>query len=586
MDQLEDERSGHSAVSRRRFLGAAGATGAASVLSSVGSESVLPASAQGSPHADHHFFDRFSDPPREVRAKFRWWWPHGLVDRKEIADEIDQIADAGFGGVEISDTHHSVSKPLDPKGHGWGTEKWVKAVEAALTRAKERGVVVDITIGPAWPAAVPTVSPQSDAAMKELAHGMATVKAGETFRGDVPRPVVKPAKGVKKQTLHAVQVARLDEQDEVDDPPHKLRASSVEDVTKSVENQRLEWQAPNDGDRWTVISYWIRGSGQRPEAGPHTAPVSYVVDHFSRRGVQAVIDFWEHKILTGRLRSLLKETGGAMFEDSLELESDATLWTPDLPTEFKRRKGYSLEPYLPVVVEKNEDPVFGFDSTTNRQVRDDLNDVRGQLHIEQHLQPLRKWLHGLGLKLRVQPYGLDTDAVAASGVLDIPEGETLSFNLHDFRSLAAGRDLGENKILSSEAAAFLNEAYSETWQKAVRTISQEYAAGVNQVVLHGFSYADAPGAKWPGFAAFTPYHGGVGYSNSWGPVNPPGDMRKTWLASWRDRSWFYRQESRRWTSLFCGSTVMQAVVWELRGSSRTVCIKGGPTSFPAHAYWS
>ena len=47
------------------------------------------------------------------------------------------------------------------------------------------------------------------------------------------------------------------------------------------------------------------------------------------------------------------------------------------------------------------------------------------------------------------------------------------------------------------------------------------AAGVNQAVLHGFAYADAPGVTWPGFAAFSPYYNGaVGYGEAWGPRTP------------------------------------------------------------------
>jgi hypothetical protein len=47
-----------------------------------------------------------------------------------------------------------------------------------------------------------------------------------------------------------------------------------------------------------------------------------------------------------------------------------------------------------------------------------------------------------------------------------------------------------------------------------------YAAGVNQTVIHGFSYATAPGVSWPGYAAFSPYGGAPGYGESWGPRQP------------------------------------------------------------------
>ena len=49
----------------------------------------------------------------------------------------------------------------------------------------------------------------------------------------------------------------------------------------------------------------------------------------------------------------------------------------------------------------------------------------------------------------------------ASALLDIPEGESLGFkNLDDYRRQAGARDLAGNKVLSNEAGATANGAYS------------------------------------------------------------------------------------------------------------------------------
>ena len=77
-----------------------------------------------------------------------------------------------------------------------------------------------------------------------------------------------------------------------------------------------------------------------------------------------------------------------------------------------------------------------------------------------------------------------------------------------------------HRILSCEAGAYAGGAYNTTWDKFLRTMGGAYAAGVNQTVIHGFSYATAPGVSWPGFAAFSPYSGAPGYGESWGPRQP------------------------------------------------------------------
>ena len=169
-----------------------------------------------------------------------------------------------------------------------------------------------------------------------------------------------------------------------------------------------------------MLSYWERGSGQLPEAGPHTSPTSYVVDHLGRCWNRS-----SHRLLGKehphpRIRSLLKKAGGTFFEDSLELETHSTLWTPSLLKEFSKQMGYDLLPYLPVVIELKEKYQFTYDPDETTRVRDDLNQVLSNLYRDNHLLPLRDWANKLGLRLRIQAYGIETDTLEFSGLLDVP----------------------------------------------------------------------------------------------------------------------------------------------------------------------
>ncbi|MEU6844635.1 glycosyl hydrolase [Streptomyces sp. NPDC046716] len=480
-------------------------------------EATASASSDGSAAA----FGLPRSPAPAVRPKFRWWWPDALVDTAEIAREIRQIAAAGFGGVEIAAVTHSMDRQLDTVRYGWGTPAWRAAVEAALREAAKRDVVVDLTIGPAWPAAVPSITPDSAAASKELAHGVAELASGATYEGAVPAAVTAAEDGVKDERLLLVQAARVASGSAPTAVPVVLDQSTVTDLGDRVTGGRLSWTAPDDGGTWLIVAYWERGSGQRPEGRDHTTPLAYVVDHFSDAGTRAVTDFWEQHILTPSIRRLLKETGGTLFEDSIEIETDATLWTPALPAEFERRMGYSLLPYLAAFVEKKEKYVFSFGSALDKPVRRDVMEVVTELYVAHHLRPLQTWAHTLGLKLRIQPYGLETDAIYKSALLDVTEGESLGFkNLDDFRCLAGGRDFGGRPLVSNEAGGTAGGAYATTWSDTLKKLVTQYAAGVNQAVFHGFAYAEAPGAAWPGFAAFSPYKGAAGYGEAWGPRQP------------------------------------------------------------------
>lgn len=107
-------------ISRRTVLTASLAAGAATAFAAVGSTDAGAALLTGRQDLSGHWF---ATSPRSVRPKFRWWWPDGLVDPAEIAREIDQIADAGFGGAEIAAVHHSIKDKsvLDTAHHGWGS---------------------------------------------------------------------------------------------------------------------------------------------------------------------------------------------------------------------------------------------------------------------------------------------------------------------------------------------------------------------------------------------------------------------------------------------------------------------------------
>ena len=188
-------------LSRRALFGAAAATlGTAAVVGALGTVGASPAAAApGSAGLPDDLVKAFRRPTTQSAAGFRWWWPEGLVDPAEIAREVDAVADAGFGALEVADVTHSLRArniDVDVARYGWGTAPWAAGVKAALARAAEREVRIDITVGPSWPAAVPTITPNDDAASTELIHGVATVPAGSTYADVVPAPVTAPAAGV------------------------------------------------------------------------------------------------------------------------------------------------------------------------------------------------------------------------------------------------------------------------------------------------------------------------------------------------------------------------------------------------------
>ena len=83
--------------------------------------------------------------PHATRPKTRWWLPLAPLQREELERELQHIADAGFGGVEILGTALTPSMPLEQ--YGFATPAWNQAMRDILLAAKARNLTVDFTIG-------------------------------------------------------------------------------------------------------------------------------------------------------------------------------------------------------------------------------------------------------------------------------------------------------------------------------------------------------------------------------------------------------------------------------------------------------
>lgn len=471
----------------------------------------------------------FGLPPVRQRAMFRWWWPGGYITPEEIEREVNAMADAGFGGFEIADVRDGLSVPMDPKLYGWGTARWVAGVERALEVAYRRGMKADITIGAHWPTGMPGVTPDHPAAAKELVHGAAVLEGGERFHAALPVsnvPVtgasMHPTPPTVTPQLVALQAWR---QAGAQGDTVVLDPASCIDLTARVVDGTLDWTVPADGT-WHLLAFWMRGTAQiqnmfamNKKTSMLADPVPYVVDVYGKEGAQACIDYWEQHLLPPRTRQLLRRIGGCFFEDSLELNA-VKEWSYSLPAEFQARRGYELLPYLPLmaVARGGSGPAFGgpgrappyaLAGVESERFEHDLSKTLTEMYALNRVKRLSDWAATLGMGMRVQCAGL------AASYATVPEGDN-GDDIDSFSGKAAARDIGGHKLLSDEAATFIGGQSSvANWLLLLFMLQRDYAGGVNQVVLHGFSYADSPGATWPGFSAF-----GRAIGEDWGPRSP------------------------------------------------------------------
>jgi len=231
-----------------------------------------------------------------------------------------------------------------------------------LETAEEEGLLVDLALGPNQGAGVPAPS-ESDGLLWDLFFFEISIPLGGAFDGKLPGwgsgPLVAASIGLVL-SANATTIT--------------LAQNSLNDITKSVNadgHVKTKFSANQIGMENRLFAYYLKHS-HYPEVQAQDSVVtavpqspimtyeqngSWVVDHFSALGAQTTIDYWENHLLDASTLNLLKKVGNYVWEDSQEfffLEN--TFWTPKLPDTFTANRGYSINKYIPLLINRLQRP--------------------------------------------------------------------------------------------------------------------------------------------------------------------------------------------------------------------------------------
>ena len=455
------------------------------------------------------------NPPIEYRPELRWWLAEGLHTDETLRYEIDAAHRLGFGGMEFLAMDEGA---IDHARYGWGAEEWVHDSQIVVEETTKRNMSVSFTSGTNWSNAnLPTIDPDHPAAAKELDVVTEDLPGGTSRSGALPRidleaePAARHLPGergvIRTQTLVAVVAARVVEETGVG---AILDMDSVVELTEQVENEALEWIAPEIGG-WRLYVYWMHGTGQT--ASP-SASVNYTVSYVDPDGAQAVIDYWDSVVLTPELRKQIAANPRAqMYMDSLELSTfgaGGLFWGRTVVEEFASRRGYDIAPWLPFLT--RDAPFMAVATVYHNEpveerrimvekVRFDYVKTLTDLYIENMLRPFATFLHENGMTLRSEiSYGLPFELTRPGPEVDGIETESLEFaaQIDAYRLLAGPAHLFGKQYSSETGATTRNHILDHRFYDQI--IATQLAAGITKTVLHGWaSTAGAEGVtEWPG----------------------------------------------------------------------------------------
>ena len=136
--------------------------------------------------------DGFLDPDARAKPMARMWFPDagaGEDDGDRIGAQVSELADKGFGGVEIAMLMSFGVRYTNEEArtYGWGTDNWIRLLKKVLLAAAEvpGGFQVDMTVTSHWPPILNTIDPNDAAANKELSFSVTPITAADLENGFV-----------------------------------------------------------------------------------------------------------------------------------------------------------------------------------------------------------------------------------------------------------------------------------------------------------------------------------------------------------------------------------------------------------------
>ena len=454
----------------------------------------------------------FANPPNEARPMVRWWWFGPTVVKPEILRELQQMKADGIQGAEMAFEYAEV---LDDPAKGLKTLPFLSPemlddVAYAQAEGRKLGLRIDLTLCSGWPyggpntplseaitdirvAQVPVPAGAASVAMPSLREGESLIA---TDIADVvassPAPAPAPAAGGiagRGGRGGGPAAANYD-------------ASTAKPLTVSGNTAAV---APADKPRTAL--FFIQSHPRMQVKRAAVGAEGFVLDHFSHDAVSHYLQ----KVGTPLLGAFGSTPPYAIFSDSLEAGGSG--WTPNLPAEFLKRRGYDLIPHLPELAAGG--------SVAADTVRHDYGETLTDLVDENYLTQLTNFAVAHHTKFRSQTYGEPAVDFSSQNIASLAEGEGPQWRAFSTLRWATSANHVYNHVVSSgETFTWLHSPVFRAIPLDMKAEADiDFIMGENQIMCHGWPYSapdgEVPEPGWSLYAAAS-----FNNHNPWHPVMP------------------------------------------------------------------
>jgi hypothetical protein len=370
--------------------------------------------------------EAFANPPDTARAWVYWVWVNGNISKEGITRDLEAMWGAGISGWLLFDVSGPWWAPAgDVKS---GSAEWHECVQWAISESERLGMSVALAVDCGYGSGGPHITP--DNSMQELVWSTTPVEGGREVELMLPHPEVdytdkvkltnvdqtkvslhgawlRPGEKLSDELIHGLEevdsyrdvavfayrasnmeaaaISKLNHYDGrnyirprkplrelVTEEAKPLIRGEVVDLTDRMsKNGMLEWNAPEG--TWMVIRLGHASNFKltRPEPA-HL--IGLEADRLDPRGIEAHFEHWLKPILEGAgdragstLRYIHVDSWEALFQN----------WSGNFRKEFECRRGYAIDPWLPVLtghivesVEKTERFLWDMRLTVSETILD------------------------------------------------------------------------------------------------------------------------------------------------------------------------------------------------------------------------
>jgi hypothetical protein len=264
-----------------------------------------------------------------------------------------------------------------------------------------------------------------------------------------------------------------------------IPSNKIIDLTNKLDkNGRLTWNAPRG--EWTIIRMGHTSTGHQNETAGGGKGLE--CDKFNPAAVTLQFNKWFGEFYNHVDAATIKQVLKFLHVDSWECGSQN--WSPVFREEFKKRRGYDLYHFLPVMAGI---PIGSADSS--ERVLHDVRQTIAELVNDKFYVTLAKLAHQKGVEFTAESVAptMESDGMLHYKSVDVPMGEFwLRSPTHDkpndmLDAISGAHIYGKN-IVQAEGFTELRMAWDEHPGMLKTLADRNFALGINRLVYHVFMH--------------------------------------------------------------------------------------------------